>query len=331
MNDSAAGSSTTVGAAKGEGAAAGGLKTPARPVCNNADLQSPLRYPGGKRQLVPFFVEILKLNGLTPLELFVEPFAGGAAVSLHLLASDAVENVILAEHDPLVYAFWHQACFNTASLIDDILNAEVSLEEWQRLRDNPGKSLREMAYACIFLNRTSYSGILHPRAGPIGGQRQSSSYKIECRFPKQELASRISRVGALAAEGRILRVIPHDVEVTIWEVEESFRHTERLYYLDPPFYDKGSRLYRLPFGQRDHERLACLLTSFGEPWVLSYDYHDEILALYTPDPVAGSVGSHQLHATQLQYGNRHRQKDATELIVTNLPSVPEAHVRPAGR
>src|SRR5690349_20618069 len=74
---------------------------PTKPVANNADMRSPLRYPGGKRQLVPFFMEILKVNGLTPLELFVEPFAGGAAVSLHLLAFDAVTSVSLAERDPL--------------------------------------------------------------------------------------------------------------------------------------------------------------------------------------------------------------------------------------
>jgi D12 class N6 adenine-specific DNA methyltransferase len=99
MDGGAAWSSVTDTAA----IAAGTLSAGAKHVCNNADLQSPLRYPGGKRQLVPFFVEILKLNGLTPLELFVEPFAGGAAVSLHLLASDAVEKVTLAERDPLVY------------------------------------------------------------------------------------------------------------------------------------------------------------------------------------------------------------------------------------
>jgi DNA adenine methylase len=313
--------------------------TPRKRVCNNDDLQSPLRYPGGKRQLVPFVIDVLKLNGLAPLELFVEPFAGGAAVSLHMLVTGAADHVVLAERDPLLYAFWHQACYCTDVLADDVLNADVTLGEWHRLRENPGRSLREMAYACLFLNRTSYSGILHGRAGPIGGQRQASAYTIDCRFPREELADRIRRIGRLAEEGRILRVMPHDFEVSVWEVEGSFRHLNRLYYLDPPFYDKGSRLYRLPFGRGDHERLAQLLAGLVQPWVLSYDYHPEIVDLYAAGTWAGRPAgepghpgdAHRLHTTGLLYGNRHSEKAATELIITNLAAVPEEHARPAAR
>jgi DNA adenine methylase len=310
-----------------------------RRVCNNDDLQSPLRYPGGKRQLVPFFVDLLKINGLTPLELFIEPFSGGAAVSLHLLAAGAVEHVVLAERDPQVYAFWREACYNTETLIGDILNADVTLEEWHRLREYPGRSLRELAYACLFLNRTSYSGILHGRAGPIGGQRQTSKYKVDCRFPKEEIAARIRRIGKLAADGRILSVLPHDFETTVWDVEERFKSFERLYYFDPPFYDKGSRLYRHAFEQSDHVRLATLLKSLARRWVLSYDYHEEILDLYkrstASDDQSGGVAvldaAHELHTAELQYGNRHADKAATELVITNLAQVPEGHVRRAAK
>jgi DNA adenine methylase len=340
MEDSLAAASRTAGSTCNQAVAEpGSTGTPKKRVCNNDDLQSPLRYPGGKRQLVPFFIDILKINGLAPLELFVEPFTGGAAVSLHLLASGAADKIILAERDPLLYAFWQRACYHTDVLVDDVLNAEVTLEEWHRLRENPGRSLREMAYACLFLNRTSYSGILHGRAGPIGGQRQLSSYKIDCRFPRLELAERIRRIGKLTDEGRVLRVMPHDFEVSVWEIEDSFRHLERLYYLDPPFYDKGSRLYRLPFGPSDHARLARLLVGFGRPWVLSYDYHPEIVELYAVGADAGqraassghATDAHQLHTTQLLYGNRHSGKNATELIVTNLTCVPESHAQPAAR
>ena len=321
------------------GTEAGSPGAPRKRVCNNDDLQSPLRYPGGKRQLVPFVIEVLKLNGLAPLELFIEPFAGGAAVSLHLLATGTADHVVLAERDPLLYAFWRQACYNADVLADDVLNADVTLEEWHRLRENPGRSLRERAYACLFLNRTSYSGILHARAGPIGGQRQATAYTIDCRFPRQELADRIRRIGKLTEEGRILRVMPHDFEASIREAEDSFGHLDRLYYLDPPFYDKGSRLYRLPFCRADHERLAEVLAGLVQPWVLSYDYHPEIVDLYAVGSRTGQLArgpghardAHRLHTTGLLYGNRHSEKAATELIITNLAAVPEAPVRPAAR
>ena len=309
-----------------------------RRVSSKQDLYSPLRYPGGKRQMVSFFVELLRINKMVPLEVFVEPFAGGAAVSLHLLASGLVDRIVLADLDPLVYAFWYQACYATDELIEDLLNAPVTLEEWHRLRANPGTSLREQAYACLFLNRTSYSGILQGRAGPIGGQRQESRYKIDCRFPKEELANRIRQIGQFAAEGRVLAVLPYDVEMTVQWVTDRLNDQRHVFYFDPPFWTKGSRLYRHSFTREDHERLARLLKRLDAPWVLSYDYHDEIIELYqcsrreavgrcasSREQLDGS-GGHKLHTTQLQYCNRHRGRRAQELVITNLPIVPRAHV-----
>ncbi|MET7333333.1 DNA adenine methylase [Nonomuraea sp. NPDC005650] len=305
----------------------------------NADLWSPLRYPGGKRQLVPFFVDLLKLNDKSPLDLFVEPFTGGAAVSLHLLAAGLVERVVLADLDPLVHAFWHQACFNTEQLVSDIQAAEVTLQEWHRLRADPGKTLREKAYACLFLNRTSYSGILQGRAGPIGGQKQQSKYKIDCRFYKDEIVFRLRQIGELAASGRIAAVRRTDVHATVRWVEKSYSESSRLYYFDPPFWDKGERLYRKAFGQKEHERLAKLLTGLHTPWVLSYDYHQEIIDLYRSSAQEANqdesdlvpAGSPRLHTTDLLYCNRHEKRGATELIITNLSKVPEERINDARR
>jgi DNA adenine methylase len=38
----------------------------------------------------------------------------------------------------------------------------------------------ELGLAFLFFNRTNYSGIIN--AGPIGGKRQLSKYKMQCRF-----------------------------------------------------------------------------------------------------------------------------------------------------
>jgi DNA adenine methylase len=53
---------------------------------------SPLRYPGGKRWLVPYIAACLIENGLRPT-LFVEPYAGGASVSLELSHLGFVERI----------------------------------------------------------------------------------------------------------------------------------------------------------------------------------------------------------------------------------------------
>lgn len=57
---------------------------------------SPLRYPGGKRRLVPYIAAALVANDLRP-DLFVEPYAGGASVALELARTGFVDKIVLAE------------------------------------------------------------------------------------------------------------------------------------------------------------------------------------------------------------------------------------------
>jgi DNA adenine methylase len=55
-----------------------------------------------------------------------------------------------------------------------------------------------------------------------------------------------------------------------------------LVYLDPPYYVKGSDLYRNYYTHGDHVRIARLLASarFRRPWIVSYDNVVEIRAMY---------------------------------------------------
>src|SRR3990172_9047721 len=158
------------------------MRVPREPLRRSeASILSPLRYPGAKRRLCGFVSEALKLNGLKP-RLLVEPFAGGASVSLQLLNDGIVENVALAERDPLVASFWRVVFFDSEWLIDRVRRVRLTLEQWDHFKNNPGTTDRDRALACLFLNRTSFSGILAPGAGPIGGREQRSAYQLDCRF-----------------------------------------------------------------------------------------------------------------------------------------------------
>ena len=170
-----------------------------------ARLLSPLRYPGAKRQLIPMFDSLLRD---APCGTFIEPFAGGASVSLHVAANGLADRVVLGESDPLVYHFWQTACFDTDWLIEQVETVDISLSTWDMLRDAKDDTPRGQALACLFLNRTSFSGILHRRAGPIGGRAQRSAYGIDCRFPRGELVRRLQLVGNLAEAGRIRCRLP---------------------------------------------------------------------------------------------------------------------------
>ncbi|MCK4828867.1 DNA adenine methylase, partial [bacterium] len=154
---------------------------------------SPLRYPGSKRRLMSYICNVLSLNNLCP-KLYVEPFAGGASVALKLMLEDKVDQIILMDLDPYIAYFWDVVFFDTNWLIKKISSIDVSIEKWHEYKKMMPKSKRDYALACLFLNRTSFSGIIRDEIGPLGGREQKSPYKIDCRFPKTTLIERISRL-----------------------------------------------------------------------------------------------------------------------------------------
>jgi hypothetical protein len=180
---------------------AAGTQAPGR---RRGPLLSPLRYPGGKRRLVRYIERFFELNELRPA-VFVEPFAGGASVSLHVLQRNLVEEVILADLDPLVAGFW-KTVFDPAGsqwLVDRIMSIPVTLAKWREFKAAQPRSDRERALTCLFLNRTSFSGILNERAGPLGGIGQTSEYPIDCRFPRDTLAHRVAEIAAYRDRVRV--------------------------------------------------------------------------------------------------------------------------------
>ena len=57
-----------------------------------------------------------------------------------------------------------------------------SLKLWKKYKHGVMQDDHQRALACLFLNRTSFSGILAPGAGPLGGWQQASVYTIDCRY-----------------------------------------------------------------------------------------------------------------------------------------------------
>jgi len=277
---------------------------------------SPLRYPGAKRRLAGYVAEVLHLNSLRP-KLFVEPFAGGASVALQLLNDDLVESVGLGEKDPLVASFWKIVFRDPEWLIEELESIEVSVDNWRYFRSGKFRSNREKALACIFLNRTSFSGILAPSAGPIGGYSQASEHKIDCRFTISTMVKRIRQAARLG--DRVKFVDCADWRETFEKVAGmGYGLQEVFYYLDPPFCRKARRLYRFYFKTEDHNLLHDALTRLDQPWLLSYDPAELILQLY-------SQNGHGPRHVDLLYsasGNGNRV-EAREVIITNLPHLPK--------
>ena len=282
---------------------------------------SPLRYPGSKRKMVPAIRQLIDANEPPP-KLLVEPFCGGASVSLGLLAQDAVERVLLADFDPLVAAFWYEATTNGEALVKDMRKLEVSVAEWDRRRGMRPRSSRSKALKCLFLNRTTFSGILEGRAGPIGGRAQQSDYPIDCRFNKDAIAERILNVYRLAKEGRIVGVLSSRWQGTLdhaaWHAAE-YEPKATIFYLDPPYIEKADRLYDLAFDEHEHRQLADHLRGTTHRWILSYDTEPLALGCYR--------GLSDIHEYRVVHhytaaAGRTSPVPGREVLFTNLPNDP---------
>ena len=278
-------------------------------------LLSPLRYPGSKRRLAHYVAETLRLNRLHP-NLFVEPFAGSASISLQLLNDGWVDNVVLGEKDPLLASFWKVVFNEPDRLIRKIRPLHITVENWTRFRQRECSTDLSRAVACLFLNRTSYSGILKRDAGPVGGFAQVSQYKIDCRFPKATIVRRLRQAAAL--KDRVLLVNQGDWQSTLdHAIASRYRMSEIFVYLDPPFFNTGNRLYEHSFRLGDHRRLCHYLSVAKFPWLLSYDPADPIVKMYTQN---GITPKH----VSIIYSSRaeSHKRQARELIITNLPKLP---------
>lgn len=284
-------------------------------------LLSPLRYPGSKRRLATHIDEILKLNDRTP-ELFVEAFAGGASVAIRLLQLGRVKRIGLVDLDPMLAAFWRTVFFDTKWLCNQIAKVPVTLKQWEAYRAMRPRSDRTRALVCLFLNRTSFSGILNSRAGPIGGYGQKGKFKIDCRFTRETLIERIEKIAAYRDRVAFVWNTSWDKALANVRAKQASGKLPQdvFYYFDPPFFEKAEKLYTFYFDDDDHvalrDALVAMTDHAREPWVLSYDPSDRLEQLYGDRPESTHI---ELLYSMSGGGDR---KVAKEVILSNLPKLP---------
>lgn len=238
---------------------------------------TPLRYPGGKGRLGPWMAQLMQYNGLVG-GWYVEPYAGGAGVALFLLTQGVVEHIVINDADPAIFAFWKAATEWPQELIDKVWNTPATMDTWHQQKsivESPSKyDFVEIGFASFFLNRTNRSGILS--AGVIGGKAQSGRWKLDARYNIAELCRRIAKVGALSKK---ITVLGMDALDLLADATPGFPK-KCLVYLDPPYYIKGSLLYRNHYQPDDHAVIAHCVAHAKYPVVVTYDDCPEVRCLY---------------------------------------------------
>ena len=241
---------------------------------------SPLRYPGGKGKLFPFFEQMIIDNGLSD-GAYVEPYVGGGAVALSLLLKEYVSRIIINDKDRSLYAFWFSVLHYADELCRMISDIPVNMDIWYAQREvqkhKEETDLLQLGFSTFFLNRTNRSGIL--KAGVIGGYDQAGKYKIDARYNKDNLIARIHRIAAYADRIELHNEDAIDLVSSIAKKATS----NTLLYLDPPYYKKGQGLYMNYYTTSDHRKIRDVISQVNLlKWVVSYDNSDFIKELYRP-------------------------------------------------
>lgn len=238
---------------------------------------SPLRYPGGKAKLGPWLGELIKHNNLIG-GTYVEPYAGGAGAAIYLLLNGLVNKIVINDADKAIYAMWHSILNDTGEFLKKLKNAKIDMSNWYLQKDiinNPEQhSLLELGFAAFFLNRTNMSGVI--KGGVIGGKEQTGNYKMDARFKKDKLERIILKISSyrenitahnLDAEHFIDHIMPALPDNT-------------LVYFDPPYYVKGSQLYRNHYKHEDHAKIATKIKNTNYAWLVTYDNCAQIKGIY---------------------------------------------------
>jgi DNA adenine methylase len=272
-----------------------------------AKLLSPLRYPGGKSKIYEKVKTLIETNAMGN-RTYIEPFAGGFGIGIGLLCDNIVQSAILNDVDSHIYHFWHSVFYNTDDLLRKITDTPITIDERKKQKAVYKNSVSDVlsdGFATLFLNRVNFSGVIN--GGPIGGLTQSGTYKLDCRFNKEEIKKKITDIALLKDRISLYNCDASDLIMN----RLKFQNNTAFFNIDPPYVDKGSRLYTNYFKESDHRNLEHVITEHlkGIPWIITYDDCELIRDIYKQYLMTGYNIQH----------NARVSVQGKELVITNIP------------
>jgi len=269
---------------------------------------SPLRYPGGKSKIYEKVRNLIVANGYEG-RTYVEPFAGGFGIGIGLLCEGVVKAAILNDYDSHIYHFWYSVLSDTDNLLRLISDTPITIEERERqklnYRDADADTLSD-GFATLFLNRVNFSGVI--KGGPIGGLAQTGTYKVDCRFNKADISSKIETIAKLKGKIKLYnKDAGYLIKMNLMKMKAPM-----FLNIDPPYVIKGSQLYTNFFTEGDHLNLQRVIVKHLDaefPWIITYDDCPLVRDLYRC-----------FHMEE--YGITHNAGGSVqgkEIVITNLP------------
>lgn len=270
---------------------------------------SPLRYPGGKSKIYDKVKNLIIANGYGN-RMYVEPFAGGFGIGIGLLCEGLVPSAILNDFDIHIFHFWYAVLNDTENLLRLITDTPITIEEREKqkriYRDADSSPLAD-GFATLFLNRVNFSGVI--KGGPIGGLDQSGTYKVDCRFNKDDLKSKIELIAGLKSKIKLYnRDAGYLIRMNLMKMKSPM-----FLNIDPPYVIKGSQLYTNFFTEGDHLNLQRVIIKHLDaeyPWIITYDDCQLVRDLYKKLHMQEYRITHNAGGTVL----------GKEIVITNIPT-----------
>lgn len=256
--------------------------------------------------------QLMEANELRDIA-YLEPYAGGAAMALTLLFDEYVSTVHINDLSRPVFAFWKSALDETEALCRRIEETPVTLEEWRKQRQVylcvEEAELLDLGFAAFFLNRTNRSGVISGRM--IGGREQAGRWKLDARYNKEELTRRIRKIGRYRTR---ISVSNQDAEVFIDEKSASVS-IDALFFIDPPYIDRGERLYLNEYDLDDHKRITRQIGNLGQHWIVTYDYDAAVANRLFP--------GHTRLSFSLPYSAQQRRRGREAMFLSDSLTLPQ--------
>ena len=263
--------------------------------------RSPLRYAGGKTWLVPHVRAWL--SGMNPKpELLVEPFAGGAIVSLTAVMEGWVQRCVMYEIDSDVAAFWKATLRHGEELIDRVLGFVPTRESVACLHSTVPDDLVARGFRTLVLNRTRWGGILADGASLT---RVGEAGKgVASRWYPETISGRIRAIARLAdrIEFREADGLPMLQDLADAPCSRT------VVFVDPPYTAAGKGAGRRLYSHNliDHHGLFRYLAQGEAEFLMTYDPSPEIIAL---------TRRYGFHVKRVNMKNTHHAQ-IWELLVT---------------
>ena len=241
-----------------------------RPVnVSSVPQRSPFRYPGGKTWLVPYVRRWLQVRACRPARL-VEPFAGGAAISLTAAFESLAGQVLFCEMDGGVAAVWKVVLNGRAEwLAKEIERFALTEKNVRAVLERAATTVPELAFQTLLRNRVQRGGIMAVGAGLV--KTGEANRGLGARWYPETLARRIREINMqkerlVFAQGDGLALIAEHAE-----------DQETAFYVDPPYTVAAKRLYTC--WQIDHEALFAQMQRVRGDFLMSYDNTAEVREL----------------------------------------------------